>query len=498
MAIISGFGGSNPFANLTIADNTTVSDTISIRVIAGWARIVDVQIVLNGLSHTFPDDLDFLLIGRNGVAFEFWSDAGGFTGVNGNYTIADGAALYLPDSGGIPPGTYKPTDYNSGDLEDGLHWGLSRSITINHAAPTGTATLNSAFGGAWESGFGDWSLYIRDDAVGDTGHLTEWGFRLTINTIVQPSDFDSDLASDILWQNSDGLPAIWLMNGGAAEMGTGRNITSLGGVGPFGPFPFNPGPSWHIKDTGDFNGDGRSDILWQGDDGTPAIWLMNGMASTSTGPAGPFNPGPSWQIKGAADFNFDGRDDILWQGSDGTPAIWLMNGLSALATGAVGPFNPGPSWQIKGTGDFNGDGRFDILWQGSDGTPAIWLMNGMSFLTGGAAGPFNPGPSWQIKGTGDFNNDGMSDILWQNTNGQAAIWLMNGMSALAVGAVGPFNPGPSWQIKGTGDYNDDQMSDILWQGDDGTPAIWLMNGMNFISVGAAGSFNPGSDWHVIA
>jgi hypothetical protein len=448
MAIISGFGGSNPFANLTIADNTTVSDTISIRVIAGWARIVDVQIVLNGLSHTFPDDLDFLLIGRNGVAFEFWSDAGGFTGVNGNYTIADGAALYLPDSGGIPPGTYKPTDYNSGDLEDGLHWGLSRSITINHAAPTGTATLNSAFGGAWESGFGDWSLYIRDDAVGDTGHLTEWGFRLTINTIVQPSDFDSDLASDILWQNSDGLPAIWLMNGGAAEMGTGRNITSLGGVGPFGPFPFNPGPSWHIKDTGDFNGDGRS--------------------------------------------------DILWQGSDGTPAIWLMNGLNALATGAVGPFNPGPSWLIKGTGDFNGDGRFDILWQGSDGTPAIWLMNGMSFLTGGAAGPFNPGPSWQIKGTGDFNNDGMSDILWQNTNGQAAIWLMNGMSALAVGAVGPFNPGPSWQIKGTGDYNDDQMSDILWQGDDGTPAIWLMNGMNFISVGAAGSFNPGSDWHVIA
>ena len=26
---------------------------------------------------------------------------------------------------------------------------------------------------------------------------------------------------------------------------------------------FNPGPSWQVKDTGDFNGDGKSDILWQ-------------------------------------------------------------------------------------------------------------------------------------------------------------------------------------------------------------------------------------------
>ena len=102
MAIQSGFGAFRP-SNLTIADNTTVSDTISMRIIGGWARIVDIQIVLNGLSHTFPDDLDFLLIGRNGAAFEFWSDGGGFNGVNGNYTIADGAALYCTGLRGDSP-----------------------------------------------------------------------------------------------------------------------------------------------------------------------------------------------------------------------------------------------------------------------------------------------------------------------------------------------------------------------------------------------------------
>ena len=307
----------------------------------------------------------------------------------------------------------------------------------------------------------------------------------SIFTVDTRNDFNANGISDILWQGSDGTPALWLMNG--------LNTVSFGAVGPL-----NPGPSWHVKHGGDFNGDGRSDILWQGSDGTPAIWLMDGMNTVSFGAVGPFNPGPSWQVKSSGDFNGDGKDDILWQGSDGTPAIWLMDGMNTVSFGAVGPLNPGPSWQIKGTGDFNGDGRSDILWQGSDGTPAIWLMNGMNTVSFGVAGSFNPGPDWQIKGTGDFNGDGRSDILWQGSDGTPAIWLMDGMNTVSFGAVGPFNPGPSWQVKGTSDFNGDGNSDILWQSDDGAPAIWLMNGMNFLSGAAAGSFNPGSDWDIIA
>src|SRR5258708_5654 len=119
--------------------------------------------------------------------------------------------------------------------------------------------------------------------------------------------------------------------------------------------------------------------------------LMNGFAAVTLGAVGS-NPGPDWHIKGTGDFNNDGRSDILRQNSDGTPAVWLMNGVNAVAVGAVGPFNPGPSWEIKGTGDYNGDQKSDILWQGADGTPAIWLMDGMNFIGGSAAGSFNPGP----------------------------------------------------------------------------------------------------------
>ena len=31
----------------------------------------------------------------------------------------------------------------------------------------------------------------------------------------------------------------------------------------------NPGPTWHAKEAADFNGDGKADILWQNDNGTP-------------------------------------------------------------------------------------------------------------------------------------------------------------------------------------------------------------------------------------
>ena len=65
-------------------------------------------------------------------------------------------------------------------------------------------------------------------------------------------------------------------------------------VRPAGSLPIR-GASWHIEDAGDFNGDGKADILWQNDNGTPAVWLMNGTSILSTGP-GLTNPGLGWHV----------------------------------------------------------------------------------------------------------------------------------------------------------------------------------------------------------
>ncbi len=294
-----------------------------------------------------------------------------------------------------------------------------------------------------------------------------------------PTDFDGDHRSDILWQNDSAQAAVWLMNGTSPVV--------QGTVGA------NPGSTWHVEDAGDLNGDGKSDILWQNDNGQAAVWLMNGITPIAQSTVGA-NPGPAWHIEGAGDFNGDGKSDIIWQNDSGQAAVWLMNGITPIAQSTVGA-NPGPTWHIEAAGDFNGDGESDILWQNDSGQAAVWLMNGISPIAQSTVGA-NPGPTWHIEAAGDFNGDGESDILWQNDSGQAAVWLMDGIIPIGQTTVGA-NPGSAWHVAGAGDFNGDGKSDILWQNDNGQAAVWLMDGATPVGTANAGG-NPGIQWHIIA
>jgi hypothetical protein len=141
-----------------------------------------------------------------------------------------------------------------------------------------------------------------------------------------------------------------------------------------------------------------------------------------------------------ADFDGNGKSDILWQDDSGQAALWLLNGSTVTNSGLAGG-NPGPSWHIKGSGDFDGDGKADILWQNDSGQAALWLMNGASETIGALVGS-NPGPSWNVVSAADLDGDGKADILWQNDSGQAALWLMNGTSVGSTALLGS-NPGPT-------------------------------------------------------
>jgi hypothetical protein len=55
--------------------------------------------------------------------------------------------------------------------------------------------------------------------------------------------------------------------------------------------------TWSVVETGDFNGDGKSDILWQDSSGNEAMWLMNGEATSSNLVVG--NVPTAWSIQGA-------------------------------------------------------------------------------------------------------------------------------------------------------------------------------------------------------
>src|SRR4051794_27514905 len=238
------------------------------------------------------------------------------------------------------------------------------------------------------------------------------------------TDFNADGHSDFLWQNNNGTPAAWTINGLTATGGLRSSIPAQAGT----------------KRRRRLQRRRQADILWQNNDGTPAVWLMDGLAPV--GGATLFNPGPTWHTIAAGDFNGDGKADVLWQNNDGTPAVWLMDGLGPV--GGATFFNPGPTWHTIAAGDFNGDGRADILWQNNDGTPAVWLMNGLTPI--GGATLFNPGATWHVIDAADYNGDGKADVEWQNNDGTPAVWLMNGLTPVAGATL--FNPGADWHLIG--------------------------------------------------
>ena len=127
------------------------------------------------------------------------------------------------------------------------------------------------------------------------------------------------------------------------------------------------------------------------------------------------------------DFNGDGRSDILWRNVDGQMSDWLAN---ASGNGGFTQNNANAaavvptSWQIAGTGDFNGDGRDDILWRNIDGQMSNWLATASGgFIQNNANAAAVVPTAWQVAGTGDFNGDGRDDILWRNTDGALSEWL---------------------------------------------------------------------------
>ena len=82
----------------------------------------------------------------------------------------------------------------------------------------------------------------------------------------------------------------------------------------------------------------------------------------------------TWSVVGTGDFNGDGKGDILWRNTTGDIGIWFMNGAIVSRPSDLG--NVPTNWSVVGTADFNGDGKADILWRNTSNDVGIWFMNG--------------------------------------------------------------------------------------------------------------------------
>ena len=160
-------------ASITINDNSAATPYPSTVNVSGITDIVGkVRVTLYGISHTYPSDIDILMVGPTGQSVILMSDADSGTDIsNVVLTFDDDAPNSLPSSAAITSGTFKPTNFGSGD-------------TFPAPAPAGSygSTL-SGFIGANPNGA--WNLYVVDDVGGDSGAITGgWSVDFTTVTPV--------------------------------------------------------------------------------------------------------------------------------------------------------------------------------------------------------------------------------------------------------------------------------------------------------------------------
>jgi hypothetical protein len=257
--------------------------------------------------------------------------------------------------------------------------------------------------------------------------------------------------------NGDGIPdviASWSYPTPATKIYLG---TANGTLVPV-PGQFS---SQAVRDitTGDFNGDGKTDVFFNGQffagngDGT----FLPGVTITSD---------TTDVYADAADINQDGNLDLVLGGS--TVSVLLGNGDGSFQPPKPLPFVGGGTFNPV-VADMNRDGLPDLVVGNSADPTHVYV------LLGNGDGSFGPTQTYSYGGStnltiGDFNGDGIPDVA-VSTASVTLLLAGEGNGALAP----PVDIAPAGLVT-VADANDDGHADLLYAG------LGLGNGSTYFPV----------------